>query len=133
MKVVVGTDFSESSGRAVEWAVELIRRRGGTLHLVHSVYVPPEVQLGAGWWSELHAAARERAGDVLRRIEAQGVEVELDLVDEHPVTAILACADRVGADLITTGAHGSQHLVHLGSVAERVARLASCPVLTCVV
>jgi nucleotide-binding universal stress UspA family protein len=132
MQVVVGIDFAESSQQALEWAIELGRRRGATLHLVHALYIPPEVRVGADWWAQLHGAAREGVSEMLHRIEKQGVGVEFHLSDEHPAAAILGCAERVGADLIALGARGALGLrfVTLGSVAERVVRLAPCPVLT---
>src|SRR5262249_44028686 len=137
MQIVVGTDFSESSAHAGGGGIELVRRKGGKRHPGYSVYVPPQVQVGAKWGGGVHAAAREgararvRASELLGRIEAQGVAVELYLVDDHPVAAILDCAERVNADWIATGARGPLHFVTLGSVAERVARFAKCPVLTC--
>jgi nucleotide-binding universal stress UspA family protein len=132
MQIVVGVDFAQASQRALEWAIELGRRGGATLHLVHALYIPPEVRVGADWWAQVHGAAREGVSEMLSRIEKQGIPVEFHLVDEHPVAAILECAQRVEADLIALGARGASglRLVTLGSVAERVARLAPCPVLT---
>jgi nucleotide-binding universal stress UspA family protein len=132
MQIVVGIDFAESSQRALEWAIELGRHAGARLHLVHALHVPPEVRVGAQWWAELHAAAREGVRELIERIEKQGIAVEFHLVDDHPVAAILSAAERVKADLIVTGARGAAglRLVTLGSVAERVVRLAKCPVLT---
>jgi hypothetical protein len=49
-----------------------------------------------------------------------------------PVPSIVKAAESAGADLIVMGTHGRRGMGHLllGSVAERVVRLAPCPVLT---
>jgi nucleotide-binding universal stress UspA family protein len=49
-----------------------------------------------------------------------------------PAQAIVDTAKSSAADLIVMGSHGRTGLVHMliGSVAERVVRIASCPVLT---
>jgi nucleotide-binding universal stress UspA family protein len=60
--------------------------------------------------------------------------VEVDIVAElgQPYRHILDCADRLPADLIVMGTHGTGGFMHLvlGSVTERVLRSARCPVLT---
>ena len=47
-------------------------------------------------------------------------------------TAIVHQAEQMQADVIVIGTHGRSGLPHmlLGSVAEKVSRMASCPVLT---
>src|SRR5581483_2684811 len=73
--------------------------------------------------------------DVLASLEparAIGVLTDARVESGPPATAILACATRVGADLIVIGTHGAsgfEHLV-LGSVTEKVLRRATCPVMT---
>ena len=57
---------------------------------------------------------------------------DADVVAGPPAETIVQVAYERGADLIVMGTHGRKGLHHmlLGSVAERVVRLASCPVLT---
>jgi nucleotide-binding universal stress UspA family protein len=61
-----------------------------------------------------------------------GVICEVELSDDEVLTAILEEAGKLSADLIVLGSRGRTGLPHLllGSVAERVVRLATCPVLT---
>ena len=58
--------------------------------------------------------------------------VELRVVTGSPVEGILETAARARVSLIVLGTHGRTGLTHaiMGSVAERVVRLSSCPVLT---
>jgi nucleotide-binding universal stress UspA family protein len=57
---------------------------------------------------------------------------EVEVVGGNPADAIVRVAEERGADLIVMGTHGRTGLQHvlLGSVAEKVVRLAPCPVLT---
>ena len=56
----------------------------------------------------------------------------VEIAAGHPAEAIVRVAQERKADLIVMGTHGRTGLQHvlLGSVAEKVVRLAPCPVLT---
>ena len=76
----------------------------------------------------------ERELSALRvRAETAGASAVQTLVAEgSPAEEIARCAERGGFDLIVIGTHGRRGVqrVLIGSVAERVVRLAPCPVLT---
>jgi nucleotide-binding universal stress UspA family protein len=69
---------------------------------------------------------------LVKEVAAKGVEVEGRVVMEHASTAIVEEASQLPADLIVIGTRGLTGLDHLllGSTAERVLRLAHCPVVT---
>jgi nucleotide-binding universal stress UspA family protein len=122
----------------VRHAAALAKAQGSELVLLHVV---PELNYpirGLGMAEalphlrqELHQRAKEQLQEVQRGLGA-GLNVRLELRDGTAHDAILACANEVGADLIVMGTHGYTGIKHalLGSSAERVVRLASCPVLT---
>jgi nucleotide-binding universal stress UspA family protein len=60
------------------------------------------------------------------------LEVETIVIKGIPFHEIINAATEIGADLIVIGTHGRTGLSHvvMGSVAEKVVRKASCPVLT---
>ena len=70
-------------------------------------------------------ALKERLADA----RYQGVEMRVEVGD--PGRQITEVAEEVGADLVVVPSHGRTGLTRLllGSVAERVVRLAHCPVL----
>src|SRR5262249_8567007 len=75
---------------------------------------------------------RDLAETHLRGVRAHGVDIDLEVLEAHPVEAILARAASLDASLIVLGTHGAGGFRRfvLGSVTEKVLRRASCPVLT---
>jgi nucleotide-binding universal stress UspA family protein len=140
--ILVPTDFSQASRLAVDAAAVLARQIGAKVTLVH-VYDPGGLQPPAAiGWTDVQQKSLE--ADVRRSIEEgfeqlvrdhlSGVEVADRVLvhDPSPSHGICTYAERIGADLIVIGTHGRTGLKHLliGSVAERVVRHASVPVLT---
>jgi nucleotide-binding universal stress UspA family protein len=139
-QILVPTDFSEPSEKAVRYAKALAQAFGGaTLHLLHVV----ETAFVHGWTSEGYVGAlpelRERlereARDALAKCATDAelpAGVRLVTRVGHPVAEILRYARQEAVDLVVMGTHGRSGIGHLlmGSVAERVVRAASCPVLT---
>jgi nucleotide-binding universal stress UspA family protein len=137
-QIVVATDFSEHANRALEAAVELAKRYGAALHIVHAYHMPvlvgmpDEVALPPSFWSGVKEAAASRLEKTLSDVRAGGVRAVAHLREANPSDAILDVAREVGADLIVMGTRGLTGLKHvlLGSVAERTLRLAPCSVLS---
>ena len=137
-RIVCPTDFSPTADAAVRYAASLAKAYGAELVLLH---VLPQVHYplrGLGMATayphlqeELHTRGKERLQAALAAItDVPGVQTELR--DGEAYEGVLACAHDRGADLIVIGTHGHTGLRHalLGSTAERVVRLAECPVLT---
>jgi len=134
--VLAATDLSEPSRLALMAAAEEARRRGVPLKVVHAVDYP-QVEafdlLGLGTPMIIDPAIfRAAAG---RRLVAvmlhEGVDAESLIVDGPAAPAIVDEANRLGAELVVVGSHGSTGFTRLliGSVAETVVQTASCSVL----
>jgi len=138
--VLVATDFSEPSTVALDYGRELARTYDAKLHVIHAVddlrwryvtdMVPPAL---IGVQEELETSARARLNTLLtdedrRQLRACAIAVTAFAAAE----AIVTYANAEAVDVIVLGTHGRSGLAHLflGSVAERVIRLAPCPVLT---
>lgn len=134
-KILVPTDFSEHSEKAVQYGAALAAKFGAELHLLHSLetipilggegsFYPPESK------AELEAAAVKQLDDLKRTI-TDDVKVVRQAKHGHPFVEIVRYAKDTGIDLIVIGTHGRGAIAHmlLGSVAERVVRKAPCPVL----
>jgi nucleotide-binding universal stress UspA family protein len=138
--VLVATDFSEPSAAALDYCREVARTYGATLHVLHVVEdlrwryatdMAPAALVGVQEDVEASAASRLNAlvtDEDRRQLRAHTVALTAIV----PSEAIVQYAKTEGVDVIVMGTHGRNGLAHLfmGSVAERVVRLAPCPVLT---
>jgi nucleotide-binding universal stress UspA family protein len=131
--VLVATDFSDSSSRALDLALALARD-GAELTVVHVCEVPAFTELSGSidLVTSLTDAARSRLeehmGPIRNSFPAAKAVLEVGTAWEQ----ILAAAAVARADVIVMGTHGRRGFAHalLGSAAERVVRLSQIPVLT---
>lgn len=127
------TDFSEPARYAFELACSLARDHGARLVVLY--VEPPVVVYGEGGGLLMRPEGYlEEQQQKLRQFRPQDpqIPVERCLVEGDPADEILAAARQGNCDLIVLGTHGRTGLARLlmGSVAEKVLRNASCPVLT---
>jgi universal stress protein A len=137
-RILVPIDFSRHADAAMRYALELARPFQAAVHLVNVVEDP----LAAGVWSsEIYTADIEElqinlVRDAEKRLRGcvppDAGTVTTEVRRGPAAKQILETAYERGADLIVMGTHGRTGLAHvvMGSVAEKVLRLASCPVLT---
>lgn len=132
--ILVPVDFEAASTKALQIAKDLAARLGGEVGIAHvyqlPVYTYPglEPSIMPGFHAEVTSAA-ERAVSALAQQEGN---LRAVLRQGDPATEILAAAEELKASMIVMGTHGRQGLAHLilGSVAERVLRKSSVPVLS---
>ena len=140
MKILHPTDFSECATHAEQFAVRLARDLKGELVLFQALVEAPlygEGILNMREAQRVYDAQRKWAEETLEARagqirQAEGVSVRWAIQAGVPFEEIVKAAEQEGADIIVMGTHGRSGLnrLLLGSVAERVIRLASCPVLT---
>jgi nucleotide-binding universal stress UspA family protein len=135
-KILVATDFSETSEAALRWAVAIAQAHRAEVRLVHALrlpshvtpYVPPPPDLD----QELQRQVNARLAEIASTVVEADLEVSTDLRYEQASNGIREAAEEWGADLLvigTKGLSGFEHLL-LGSTAERVISIAPCPVLS---
>ena len=138
-RVLVPTDFSETSEAALAWAVAFANRCDASLHLLHVLeeiagVAPLEWHVGVR--SEIHRAIERAAWDDLRQLlsadDQARLHVHLSVEWGSPTVEILRYAKAHDVDLIAMGRHGKSGFPHVfrGSVAHEVMRSASCAVLS---
>ncbi len=137
-RILCPTDFSEFSAAAVSYATALAKTYGATVRLVHVATPFPVVApyLDTPGDPRLFEAQRTIIDEGLAadaaRVRAAGVTVTTDHHTGAAVHEILEAAAAANADVIAIGTHGRggfERLV-LGSVTEKLLRLAPCAVLT---
>ena len=136
-KILCAIDRSPSSLQAFGYALALARWQSARLNLLEVIEEapPPGVNRAPtsdGVPNETRTTLERDLRRVLTARRASDVKVEISLRNGNVVQEILAQAKTSRPDLMVIGSHGRggiQRLV-LGSVAEKVLRLATCPVLT---
>jgi nucleotide-binding universal stress UspA family protein len=137
-RILVPTDFTETSDHAVDWALGVAAKVGGKVTVMHAYELPiigfPDGTIIATPTIASHIADGSRAAldATVKRIVARGFSVESVLKEGIIYEEINAVAEAIDADLIVIGTHGRKGLARalLGSVAENVIRTATRPVVT---
>lgn len=132
--ILHATDGSPFSSAAAEAAVDLAAQYDATLHVVSVVELDVAFSeaISEQMLKDLEKRGRQAVGEVAEQAGARGVsDVHTAVVRGAPHRAILDYADEHGADLVVVGTHGRKGLdrLLLGSVAERVLRTATVPVM----
>jgi universal stress protein A len=139
-RVLCPTDFSAPSCEGVSAASEMAGMFSASLVLVHVVQPLPAAAAVASDYpidvEALETALVEHAGKRLHEFArlhvGKGIPTTVRAVRGSVAAQILDVASDEAADLIVISTHGETGLRHvlLGSVAEKVVRMATCPVLT---
>ena len=137
-RILVPVDFSDHSNEALDTAIQIAKLFGSKIHLLHCYHIqtagisPYGIVLPSGYYADIREAAEKRLNDWHEKVSTEGIKTESMLSADSPSLAINLAAEETEADLIVMGTRGLSGLKHamLGSVAERVVRLAPCPVLT---
>ena len=141
-RILCPTDFSDFSYGAIEKGAELAKHFGAELCVLH---VTPTLQQTPGLTpfpefvgidpADLETATREGAElelcELIERHHLNGVRVRSLVRRGDPAEEIVSAADEEKCDLIILPTHGLTGWRHniFGSVAEKVLRIAHCPVL----
>ena len=130
-KVVTAVDGSRQSLAAAGRALGLCAAYGGALSIVSVLDVPVDRHLIYGIFEDIKRKALVATAAVVKAAKAQAVDAVVELREGSPYRAIATFAQELGAGCLVLGSYGKSGLrrLMLGSVAERVLALASCPVL----
>jgi len=134
-KILVPTDFSEYSQRALKYAVALAQSFKAKLYVVHvweqSIVAAPTETFHAEIWVEAEKSEREQLNQLTQELRTKGIDAEPVFGSGIAHGEIVKTAKELEVDLITLATHGRTGLRHLvfGSTAEKIIRLAPCPVL----
>lgn len=138
-KIIITTDFSDTSMLAVKHGAFLAQYTKGSIYLVHVItkhwekfnVFTPSITL-----DNLEAASssvQEKLNEIASGIKKDyGVEVTTVVCTGNPTTEIIKTAKEVGANLIVMGTHGysAWEDLTIGSNTLKVITKSECPVLT---
>jgi nucleotide-binding universal stress UspA family protein len=132
-RVLVATDGSEYSRKAVDRALELVGSSGGMLTVVAVLEISPQIYAVAPELAEEKIKLPHQYVDEVKELAAaRGIPVEGVVREAECANEVIAdVARKKGIDLIVLGSHGRTGLKRLlmGSVTESVIAHTPCPVL----
>lgn len=134
---LVPLDFSTYADQALDYAIRLARPLNARLTLLHVIQPVPMAGVDMGvalpetYLQELEEEVQRSMEAALARVTAAGLTGERVVLYGVPFQEIVDTAKARQVALIVMGTHGRTGLLHvlLGSVAEKVIRLAPCSVL----
>jgi nucleotide-binding universal stress UspA family protein len=135
-KILVTTDFSEVSDRALDYAIALARRYDARMYLAHVITPDPfqfaEPQLAQATYEKVRQAAEEGVTDILISGKLRGVphEVLMEEGNVWPTLEKLMVEHEIALVVCGTHGRGKVQKILIGSVAEEIFRQADTAVLT---
>ena len=141
--IVLTTDLSANADAAMPYALELAFKFGGTVHLVHvfedilyTGFVVADGSVGYDPAVWLQEAEKDRKNHLQALASSMAPPDNVRVIPHYlrgnPITEVLKFAKMINADCIVISTHGRTGFSHLlsGSIAEKIVRTSSCPVLT---
>jgi nucleotide-binding universal stress UspA family protein len=144
-RILVPIDFSVSSENALRRAMTLAKAFGARVDALHvwepSPYVSPTSLVWLrgeqrSFWEHMKRELEEKLTETVARVAKEegfdAAAVRSTVVSGYTSETILSTIEEEEFDMVVMGTHGRTGLSHvlLGSVAERIIRIAPCPVMT---
>jgi nucleotide-binding universal stress UspA family protein len=132
--IVVANDGSQGGQKALAMACDIAKLHGASLHMI-SVEEIPNIPASIDEVIETKTAENHKYHDALAKArdlaKKKGVKLDAEVVAGHAVAAVVAFVKAKKADLLVVGFMGHSALFEriIGGTADRLVRLAPCPVL----
>lgn len=133
-RIAVANDGSEGGRKALEFACDLAKLHHSTLHMI-SVEELPDFPASIDEVVETKAQENHKFHDLLdqarKLAKAKGIRLHAEVVAGHAAATIVERVRALDADLLVVGFMGHSALYEriIGGTADRLVRLAPCPVL----
>jgi len=136
--IVIATDGSENTQRAISYGIEIAKLSGAAVHALYVVDTSAFSSIpmsSDGGWEAMYEILRkegERAVSAIKyQGEAAGVEIREVVWEGNPSNVIIEFSENNNIDLVVMGTLGKTGLDRflLGSVAEKVVRSSKVPVM----
>lgn len=133
-KILIATDGSKRTQNAVEMGLNIAKERGSKVYAVYVVdtvtftSIPMDVT-----WENMYQLLKDEGEEAVKAVKdgAPDVDVETHVLEGNPAAELTKFAVDNGVELIVMGTLGKSGIdrILLGSTAEKVIRIAHCPVL----
>ncbi|MBM4074756.1 MAG: universal stress protein [Planctomycetes bacterium] len=137
-RILLPTDFSSPSQEAKRYAIDFASRFDAELHLLYVLPIVTPFAEASPTWTMPEQEQKRQISDAEKRLkleidpDVQGKAITAVVQVGFAVDEIVKYVNQNNIDLIVMGTHGHSGLSHflIGSVAEKIVRIATCPVLT---
>ncbi len=135
-RILFATDFSEGAGWAQHQAALWAKQCKAVLDVLHILELQPGMSLEnpvlRGYLDSLRKQADQQLDEMVKAMAETGLRAQSRVEVGIPSQAIQEMAKEFDSDLVILGTRGLGGMEHIlvGSTAERVMRMAPCPVLT---
>jgi len=132
--IVIANDGSEGGLKALALACDIAKLHGASLHMI-SVEEIPNIPASIDEVIETKTEENHKYHDALAKArdvaKKKGVKLDAEVVAGHAVAAVVAFVKAKKAELLVVGFMGHSALYEriIGGTADRLVRLAPCPVL----
>ena len=136
-KILAPIDFTETSNRSLEYAVDMAVKFEAALTILHVYQIPlytfPDgvIVTPADLASELSTKAQKNLDEAVSQYKSRGIAITGQLANGVSWEEIARITEEASYDLIVMGTHGRRGLPRalMGSVCENVVRTSPVPVL----
>lgn len=137
--LLVPVDFTVASENALDFALDLARRIGARVTVMHAYQIPSYTLVPDGAFlpsaalaASISDAAQRHLDALVERRTTPDLAIDAHLRAGAPADAIMEAVEQRHADLVVMGTHGGNVLerAFLGSVASKVMRRINVPVVT---
>jgi nucleotide-binding universal stress UspA family protein len=138
--ILLPTDFSDKAKIALPFAIDLAKKYGAKLHVIHvfdeSAFDPAffstSEDTASNYFEKVQAGFQKEIEKIFEGQDYGGVNIITVLSNGNAFVKIIEYAKTNAVDLIVMGTHGRSGLssIFMGSVTEKVIHKAHCPVLT---
>ncbi|SMO63426.1 universal stress protein [Fodinibius sediminis] len=130
------TDFSETAHKALPFALDIAKRSGARLTLMHTIeepydFAPMAQEIKQQIRNRIESLFKEQLDDILKNERYKDIEINIEIRNGPATYSILDLAEEMKADLImmgTTGASGIDKIL-VGSTTSKVISQSPVPVL----
>jgi nucleotide-binding universal stress UspA family protein len=134
VRILVATNFSDTSSQALSYAVALARQYRARIFLAHVLTAVDEfgrADISSAVYQAQRQAAERAIADILTSRQLEGISHEVLLEEGFLWQTLDQLIRNKGVDLVAAGTRGTRNSQResMGSVAELISRYADCPVL----
>lgn len=138
VNILVGTDYSENSNRALNAAVDLAEKLDANLTILNTIqYVPgiifaaAEKNLPENYFVDMKKTSEQAMAEVVKKIKSAKPKVKVTSIVKigSPINEIISMSENFNFVIIGRSGENSSPEAFMGTTGQRIANMAKCPII----